>query len=95
MNLKKFVLKIVCYCFDVIINFEDFAFNNILIDGKSRKDILICDILYRTLIGAKSLLIRFKKIDRFNKVHDGTSYLTFFGSEKYVICKRIRYLIGV
>ena len=38
--------------------------------------------------------IRFDKIDGFIKIHDGTRYLTLFGSEKYdAIYNTIRYLI--
>ena len=41
MNFKKFVLKIrTCYYFDNIIKFEDFYFDNILIDEKSHENIL-------------------------------------------------------
>ena len=34
-----------------MIKFEDFDFDNILIDEKSRENIFIYDILYKTLIG--------------------------------------------
>ena len=51
------------YYFDVIIKCEDFDFDNSLIDEKSYKNILIYDISYRTLIGAKPLRIRFDEID--------------------------------
>ena len=37
----------------------------------------------KTLIGSKSLRIRFDKIDGFVRIYDGTRYLTLFGSEKY------------
>ena len=37
------------------IKFEDFHFDNILIDEKSYENILIYDISYTTLIGAKPL----------------------------------------
>ena len=33
-----------CYYFDDIIKIEDFDFDNILLDEKSHKNILICDI---------------------------------------------------
>ena len=46
-----------CYYFDDIIKSEDFDFNNILIHGKSQKNVLICDILYKTLIEAKPFFI--------------------------------------
>ena len=44
-----------CYYFDDIIKLEDFGLNNILIDEKSHKNILIYDISYKTLIGPKPL----------------------------------------
>ena len=50
-----------CY-FDGVIRFENFDFYKILIDKKSYENILIYDILYKTLIGAKPLRIRFDKI---------------------------------
>ena len=49
--------------FNDIIKFENFDFDNILIDEESHKNILIYDIWYKTLIGAKPLSIRFDKID--------------------------------
>ena len=42
-----------CYYFDDILKFEDFGFDNILIDQKSNENILIYDISYKTLIGPK------------------------------------------
>ena len=84
------------YYFDEVITFRDFDFDNILIDEKSHETILIYDISYETLIGAKLLRIRFNKIDGFVRVYDGTRYFTLFGSEKYdIIYNRIRYLIEV
>ena len=58
--------------FNDIIKFEDFDFDNILIDEKSYQNILLFDILYRTLAGAKPLLIRFNKIDWLIRVWNGT-----------------------
>ena len=43
----------------------------------------------------KPLCIRFDKIDEFIRVYDGTRRLMLFGSEKYFIYNRIRYLVGV
>ena len=49
-----------------------------------------------TLIGSNPLCIRFKKVDGFIRVYDGTSDLLLFGDEKYdSMYIRIRYLIGV
>ena len=39
--------------------------------------------------------IRFDEIDGFIRIYDGTTNLLFFGSEKYSIYNRIRYLISV
>ena len=65
-ELKKVCIKNRTYCyFDDIIKLEDFDIDNILIDEKSQKNILIYDISYKTLIGSKPLRIRFNKIDRF------------------------------
>ena len=50
------------------IKFEAFDFDNTLINAKSHENILIYDILHRTLIGAEPLHIMFDKIDRFIKV---------------------------
>ena len=57
---------------------------------------MVYNISYETLIEAKSMRIRFDKIEGF-RVYDGTRYLDIlFGPEKHdAICNRIRYLIGV
>ena len=62
MNFKKFVSKI-----NDIIKL-DFDIDNILTNKKSHKNILICDISYKTLIGPNSLHIRFDKIDGFTRI---------------------------
>ena len=94
-ELKKVRIKNrTCYYCDNIIKLEDFDSDNILIDKKSHKNILIHDISYKTLINSKPLPIRFFKIDGIVRIYDGTSYLTLFGSEEYkAIYNRIRYLI--
>ena len=74
MNLKKTCIKsCMCHYFGDIINFEGFDFDNCLIDGKSRKNILIYDISYKTLIGPKPLPVRFNQLDVFIRVYDGSS----------------------
>ena len=50
---------------------------------KSYENILVYDISYKTLIGAKLLRIRFEKINGFIRVYDQTRYLVLFGPEKY------------
>ena len=83
-ELKNFSIKnCTSYYFDDIIKFEDFNFDNISLDEKSYVNISIYDISYKTLIGGKSLHIRFHKIDRFIIVYDETRYLVLFGPRKY------------
>ena len=54
---------------------------------------MVYDILYKTLINTKPLLIRFDKIDGFMKVYNGTRNLVLFGPEKYdVIYNSVRYI---
>ena len=85
-----------CYYFDDIIKLENFDLDNNLINKKSYKHFLIYDILNKTLIGPKSLRIRFNKIDGFIRAIDRTRYLVLTGPEKYdAIYKRIRYLTSL
>ena len=49
-----------------------------LLDGKSYENVLIYDISYKTLTGAKPLLIKFDKIDGFIRVYEGTRYFISF-----------------
>ena len=81
---------------DDIIKIEDFGLDNILLDEKSYENILVYDILYKSLIDSKPLRIRFDKIDGFIRVFDRARYLVFFGSEKYdSIYNRIKYHMNV
>ena len=78
-EIKKVCVKNrMCYYFDDIIRFEDFDFDNILIDEKLCKNILINDISYKTLIDARPLHIRFEKAGGFIRVYDGTGLLVLF-----------------
>ena len=43
---------------------------------------MIYDVLYESLIGAKSLRITFDKVDRLIRDYGGTKYLVLFGPEK-------------
>ena len=84
-----------CYYLDDIIKLEVFDLDDILIDEKSHKTVLIYDISCKTLIDSKPLRIRFDNIDRFIKIYVRTRYLALFGSEKYeAIYNRIRYVIS-
>ena len=94
-KLKEINIKNRTYYFDGIIKIKDFDFGNILLDEKSYRNILIYDISYKVLIGAKPLRVRFDKVDKFITVYDGAKYLVLFGSVKYnTIKNRIRYLIS-
>ena len=96
MNYKNDIKNCTCYYFDDIIKIEDFNLDNILIDEKSFKSILVNNISYKTLIDPKPLRIRFNKMDGFIRAYDVTRYLVLFGREKYdLIYSRIRYFIGV
>ena len=50
-----------CYYFDDIIKLEDFDIDNIIIDKKLHKNILIYDISCKTLIDPQALRVRFDK----------------------------------
>ena len=53
-----------CYCFDDKIKFEDFELDKTLIDVQTHENVLVYNISYKTLIGAKPIHIRFdRKID--------------------------------
>ena len=89
------IKKCTCYYFDDIIKIQHFHFDDILIDEKLNKNILVYNISYKTLIAAKPLRIRFNIADRFVRVYDKTSYLVLFDPEKYdIIYNRIRYFIN-
>ena len=52
--------------------------------------------MYKSLVSAKPLRIRFNNIDEFIRVYDGTRYLVLFGAGKCdLFYNKIRYLIGV
>ena len=56
---------------------------------------MVYKILYKTLIGAKPLHIRFDKVDGFIRVYNGKRYLALIVHEKYdAIYNRIRYFIS-
>ena len=70
--MKNRVNNRMFYYFDDTIKSEDFDFDNISIDEKSYKNIVIYSILQRTLICPKLLCISFDKIDEFIRVYNGT-----------------------
>ena len=64
-------------------------------DEKLCRNILIYNISYQNVIGAKPFHIRLVKVNGFVRVYDETRYLVLFGPEIYVaIYNRIRYLIN-
>ena len=85
-----------CYYFNDIIKLEDFDLDNILIDKKSHKNILIYDILYTNLVGSKPLRIRFDKIDEIIRIYDRRRFLKLFSTKRYdAIYDKIRYLLSI
>ena len=60
------------YYLDDMIKVEDFNLDNTFIDEKPYKNILVNEILCKTLIGAKPLCIGFDKVDGFIMVYYGT-----------------------
>ena len=76
MIFKKFILKMVYVFFDDIIKLEDFDFDNIFLDEKSNKNILVYEISYKTFIGLKTLLIRFEKVDGLIRIQEESRYLS-------------------
>ena len=63
-----------CYYFKDIIKFEDFDLDNISIDEKSYKNILVYTFLYKTLIGAKRMRIRFIRVHGFIRGYSEARY---------------------
>ena len=96
-ELKEIDIKNhMCYHFNDIFKIADFDINNILIDEKPYRNILVYNISYKSFIDSKPLPIRFNKIDGFIRVYNGTRYLALFKSQKYdSIYNSIRYLISV
>ena len=46
-----------------------------VLDGKSYENILVFNILYKKILEAKPLRIRFAKVDRLIKIYNGIRYL--------------------
>ena len=70
---KVWIKNCMCYYFNDIIKLEDFDHDNIFIDEKSHENILIYDILYKTLIDSKPLRIWFCKVDGIMRIYDRTT----------------------
>ena len=63
-----------CYYFKDIIKLEDCDLDNISIDEKSYKNILVYTFLYKTLIGAKRMRIRFIRVRGFIRGYSEARY---------------------
>ena len=81
-----------CYYFDDQIKFKDFDLDNILIDEKSYKNILVYYISSKTWIVDKPLCIKFNKVDGYIRVYDGNRYLVLYSPEKYHCVKSVQIL---
>ena len=67
--------------FNDINTIEDFG--NIFFNEIPYENVLVYNVSYKALIGAKLLRIRFDKVDGFIRGYDRTGYLVLFGPEKY------------
>ena len=77
-KLKEIDIKnCASYYFNDIIKIEDFNVDSFLMNESLYENILIYNISYNNLIGAKPLRIRFDKATGFTRVYDGTRYLVF------------------
>ena len=93
-ELKRLGIKNrTCYFYDII-KIEDFDFNMTLLEEKSIENILIYDVLYKNLIGAKRsyivfnkkpLYILFNNKDKFTRDYSGIKYLVLFDYAKVKI----------
>ena len=70
------------YYIDGMIKIKGFVFDNILIDEKSYKIILVYSIHGKALFDSISLRIRFDEMHGFIKIYVEITYLLLLGSEK-------------
>ena len=64
-----------CYYFDDITNIEALDVDNILVDENSNENILIYDVLHKTLYGAKPICIISDKVDGYIRKYKKASIL--------------------
>ena len=83
-NNEKFVLK--SY---VLLFWWYNSINNILIEKKSLKNILIYVISYKTLTSSKPMWIIFNKVDGIIRIHDRTRYDTVYDRIRCLISLKI------
>ena len=63
------------YYFDDIMEIEDINVDNILLDEKSYKNILLYNTVYKEFMDAKLLRISLNKIGKIIKIYHGNRYL--------------------
>ena len=84
-----------CYYFDDIMKARDINSGNIFLDEKIYKNILICEIQYKTFMGSKPLRNWLDKIDGFIKIYGEIRYLVILGHSWFdEICDSIKYLVS-
>ena len=70
------IINCTCYYFDDIMEVDEYInTDRILLDKKSYENILVYNILYKKLMDAKPLRIRFTKVDGIIKIYNGIKYL--------------------
>ena len=68
-----------CYYFHDTFKIIDFVLDNVLIDGKYDKNILVYNNSHKTLIDATPFHIKFNKVNGFIRVYDGNKfYMNYF-----------------
>ena len=83
-NNEKFALK------SYVLLFRWYnSINNILIEKKSHKNILIYVISYKTLTSSKPMWIIFNKVDGIIRIHDRTRYDTVYDRIRCLISLKI------
>ena len=75
-EIKKGIKSCTCYYLDSKTKFDGFDFDNILLDEKSYENILIYDVLYKTLIDTKLSHIMLDDVDGFIRNYDGVKYFS-------------------
>ena len=83
-----------CCHSDDVIKVKDIDFDNVFLNWRSYKNILVYKILYKTFIEAKPLPIRFDKGDGVIEIYNEVRYLELFNSRiSNGIYDRTNYLI--
>ena len=81
--LKEIDIKnCTCCYFDDIVNINDLNLNNILLDEKSCKNILLYGFTCKSIYRGKPLLLIFNKIEGYIRKNDSTKYLALHHTNK-------------